>query len=71
MKHTKSSGGSRPRTDATNGSATSTGAWVIEMRPAGSGPPAEEQSPSRTPSSRDLIEQTFRHLRSFLDRMYG
>ena len=70
MKTKKSSKVSRPPIESTNGPATSSGAWVIEMRPASSGQPTAEQPTSRTPSSRDLFEQTFHHLRGFLDRLY-
>ena len=70
MKRAKSPKGSSPQGDSTNDPTTHDGTWVIEMRRAGSGGTTVEQSKSRTPSSHDLFEQTFHHLRGFLDRLY-
>lgn len=70
MKRAKVSRVSRPPAESTNGSATSSGAWVIEMRPADSERPPAERSTSKTASSHELFEQTYHHLRGFLDRMY-
>ena len=61
---------SRPSVESTNRPAANDGAWVIEMRPAGSKRTTAERSTSRAPTSHDLFEQTFHHLRGFLERLY-
>jgi len=70
MKHVRVSKVSRPPVESTNGSAANDGAWVIEMRPAGSKRATAERSTSQAPTSHDLFEQTFHHLRGFLERQY-
>ena len=70
MKRAKPSRVSHPPVESTNGPAANDGAWVIEMRPAGSRRTTAERSTSQAPTSHDLFEQTFHHLRGFLERMY-
>ena len=70
MKRTVHPNDSRQQIDSANGSATSSGAWVIEMRPVGSGRATDEHPMSDTTPHHNLIEQTFHHLRGFLDRLY-